>query len=359
MDGPLILNEVISWCKSKKVQSLLFKVDFQKAFDSVRWDHIDDILDKLCFGNKWRGWIRGCLYSSKASVLVNGSPTEEFLFHRGLRQGDFLFILVMESLHVSFQQLIDKGMFSPIFVGKDNLVPISHLLYDDDVMFIGNLYGVGVRHSEVQSMADHYDCLANNLPFTHLGVKVGANMSRVNSWTIHGNDGAIDYASLSRYGHSVWKRVLKATVRLKSKGVDLMEYCKIVIGIKETQSIELSQLLSSVILSLASDRWSWSLNGNGEFLVKSAREVINNHVLVTSSSLTRWSKVLPIKINVFPWRMFFDKIPTRTNLSKRGIDIPCILYPNCGNGVESRNHLFFKCSMAVDLFQLLGRWCNI
>ncbi|GJU49134.1 RNA-directed DNA polymerase, eukaryota, reverse transcriptase zinc-binding domain protein [Tanacetum coccineum] len=321
MEGPIILNEVISWCKSKKVQSLLFKVDFIKAFDSVRWDHIDDTLDKLGFGNKWRGWIRGCLYSSKASVLVIGSPTEEFLFHR------------------------------------DNLVPISHLLYDDDVMFIGNsLYGVGVRHSEVQSMADHYDCLANNLPFTHLGVKVGANMSRVNSWTIHGNDGAIDYASLSCYGHSVWKRVLKATARLKSKGVDLMEYCKIVIGIKETQSIELSQLLSSVILSLASDRWSWSLNGNGEFLVKSAREVINNHVLVTSSSLTRWSKVLPIKINVFPWRMFFDKIPTRTNLSKRGIDIPCILYPNYGNGVKSCNHLFFECSMAVDLFQLLGRW---
>ncbi|GKC42081.1 RNA-directed DNA polymerase, eukaryota [Tanacetum coccineum] len=72
MDGPLILNEVISWCKSKKVQALLFKVDFQKAFDSVRWDHIDDILYKLGFGFKWRGWIRGCVFSSKASVLVNG-----------------------------------------------------------------------------------------------------------------------------------------------------------------------------------------------------------------------------------------------------------------------------------------------
>ncbi|GKB76990.1 hypothetical protein Tco_0943885, partial [Tanacetum coccineum] len=51
---------------------------------------------------------------------------------------------------------------------------------------------------------------------------------------IHGNDGAIDHTSSSRYGHSVWKRVLKATVRLKSKGVDLMEYCKIVIGTGNT-----------------------------------------------------------------------------------------------------------------------------
>nr|GEX53544.1 RNA-directed DNA polymerase, eukaryota [Tanacetum cinerariifolium] len=98
LDGPLILNEVISWCKARKEQLLMFKVDFQKAFDSVRWDHLDDILGKFGFGIKWRGWICGCLQSSKDSVLVNGSPTDEFSFHRGARQGDplspFLFILV-------------------------------------------------------------------------------------------------------------------------------------------------------------------------------------------------------------------------------------------------------------------------
>ncbi|GKD96641.1 RNA-directed DNA polymerase, eukaryota, partial [Tanacetum coccineum] len=158
MDGPIILNEAIAWYKSKKEQSLLFKVDFQKAFDSVRWDHLGDI-------------------------LVNGSPTDEFTFHRGLRQGDplspFLFILVMESLHVSFLRLIDRGMFTPISVGNDNLVPISHLFYADDAI---SIFGVGVRSSDVHSMAVRYGCLASTLPFTYLGVKVGANMKRVNSW---------------------------------------------------------------------------------------------------------------------------------------------------------------------------------
>ncbi|GJY27528.1 RNA-directed DNA polymerase, eukaryota [Tanacetum coccineum] len=52
MDGPLILNEVISRCKARKDQFLMFKVDFQKAFDSVRWDHLDAILGKFGFGNK-------------------------------------------------------------------------------------------------------------------------------------------------------------------------------------------------------------------------------------------------------------------------------------------------------------------
>ncbi|GKB90362.1 hypothetical protein Tco_0962634, partial [Tanacetum coccineum] len=31
-------------------------------------------------------------------------------------------------------------------------------------------------------MADSFGCLANNLPFTYLGVKVGVNMTRINAW---------------------------------------------------------------------------------------------------------------------------------------------------------------------------------
>ncbi|GJR18533.1 RNA-directed DNA polymerase, eukaryota [Tanacetum coccineum] len=36
LDGPFILNELISWCKHKKVNAMIFKVDFKKAFDFVR-----------------------------------------------------------------------------------------------------------------------------------------------------------------------------------------------------------------------------------------------------------------------------------------------------------------------------------
>nr|GEW18094.1 reverse transcriptase domain-containing protein [Tanacetum cinerariifolium] len=120
-----------------------------------------------------------------------------------------------------------------------------------------------------------------------------------------------------------------------------------------------SLLLSSVVISSFSDRWSWTLNGHGDFSVKSAREEIDKHLLVTSSSSTRWSKLLPIKLNVFVWRMFLDKISTRINLSNTGLDVPCVLCLNCDNEVESHNHLFFGCSMALDLFQLLGCWYNI
>ncbi|GJZ83238.1 RNA-directed DNA polymerase, eukaryota, reverse transcriptase zinc-binding domain protein [Tanacetum coccineum] len=330
------------------------------------------------------------------------------------------------------------------------LMPISHLFDADDAMFIVNvhkssLYGVGVRNTDVHLMADSFGCLGNNLPFTYLGVKVGDNMTRVNSWievvkkvsnklsswkakslsvggrltliksvlgaiptyymslfkvpegilshleklrnkfflgadpddrkitflsspsslwtrvikSIHSNSGGLENHTSYRVQNSTWSRIVKATNKLKDKGIDLMKFCKLVIGIELSQFFELVQLLTSVTLSSASDRWSWTLHGLGVFSVKSAREEIDKHVLVIAPSHTRWSKVLPIKLNIFWWRMLLDRLPTRSNLYNRGIDIPCVLCPNCEAGIESRNHLFFSCSMSLDLVRLFGRWWNI
>nr|GEW38093.1 putative RNA-directed DNA polymerase, eukaryota, reverse transcriptase zinc-binding domain protein [Tanacetum cinerariifolium] len=339
LDGPLILNEVIEWCKARNEQALMFKVDFQKAFDSVRWDHVDDILNTFCFGRKWKGWIHGCLHSSKASILVNGSPTDEFSFHRGLRKGDhlspFLFILVMESLHVAFQRIIKRGMFTPIFIGKDEVVSIN--------VNKSSLFGLGIQFSDIHLMADHFGFLANKLPFTYRGVKVGASMTCHSSWlevvqkvntklskwkaktlSVGGRLTLLKLVlgSLPTYYMSLFKvpgEVLNQLEGLCNSfflGADLDERKMTWAserGVEECQWCEYTQMLSSVVMSSASDRWAWSLNGKGVFSMKSTREEIDKHLLVTFSSPTRWSKLLPIKVNVFSWHMFLDKLPTRVN----------------------------------------------
>nr|GFA47597.1 RNA-directed DNA polymerase, eukaryota [Tanacetum cinerariifolium] len=38
LDGPFIINEILHWCKRKNKRALFFKVDFAKAYDSVRWE---------------------------------------------------------------------------------------------------------------------------------------------------------------------------------------------------------------------------------------------------------------------------------------------------------------------------------
>ena len=131
LGGPFILNELLSWCKHKKSKAMIFKVDFEKAFDSVRWDYLDDVLNKFGFDVKWRGWIHGCLNSAMGSILINGSPTKEFKFHKGLKQGDtlspFLFILIMESLHLSFKNVVNAGFNKGIQI-DDSLTFISFVL---------------------------------------------------------------------------------------------------------------------------------------------------------------------------------------------------------------------------------------
>ncbi|GJY57854.1 RNA-directed DNA polymerase, eukaryota [Tanacetum coccineum] len=92
--------------------------DFINSLLRLNWKYLDHILDRLGFGYKWCSWIKACLSSSRASILVNGSPTSEFSINQGPGQGDplspFLFILVMKGLHNAFAEAVGNGLISGI-----------------------------------------------------------------------------------------------------------------------------------------------------------------------------------------------------------------------------------------------------
>ena len=87
LDNVLVANEILEEVKRKKKECVVFKVDYEKAYDSVSWEFIYYMLGRLGFCRKWIEWIKNCLESSTISVLVNGSPTTEFKPMKGLRQG--------------------------------------------------------------------------------------------------------------------------------------------------------------------------------------------------------------------------------------------------------------------------------
>ncbi|GJS34375.1 RNA-directed DNA polymerase, eukaryota [Tanacetum coccineum] len=163
----------------------LDRVDVEKAFDSVRWDYILDTLKAFGFGQKWCKWINGCFDTAMGSVLVNGNPTSKFQFHKGLKKGDpispFLFILIMETLHLSFNRVIDANLFKGISINASFL--ISHLFYADDVVFVGEWRGSNFKSIDKVEMATNLvGCSTFTSLFKYLGVKVGDNMLRLNSW---------------------------------------------------------------------------------------------------------------------------------------------------------------------------------
>ncbi|GJW37117.1 RNA-directed DNA polymerase, eukaryota [Tanacetum coccineum] len=523
LDGPFIINELLSWCKSKKQQAMVFKVDFAKAYDSIRWDYLDEVLRAFGFGSKWRSWIGGSLRSGMASILLNGSPTSEFQFHCGLKQGDplapYLFILIMESLHLSFSRTVDEGIFTGIKI--DSSLNISHLFYADDAVFIGewstanisgithilhcfsllsgltinirksHLLGVGLPDDRVAAAASNLGCSVMKTPFKYLGVMVGGNTSKIQAWdevigklkarlskwklktlsvggrltllkavlgstpiynmsiykvpksvlhtmeslrrnffngvqadernitwikwskvlaskkygglgvssfyalnrallfkwvwrfisaekslwcrfikAMHGNS----LLKLSHFRGSTWNVIMREVFSLKERGIDLISHCRIRLGdglrtqfwndvwssvistfrrpvrggIETAQLDLLEKSIEGTILSTLDDRWIWDLNGEGVFQVKDVRTLLDDYFLPKDSTATRWVNYVPNKINVFAWKVFLDRLPSRLNLLNRGV-----------SAQEDSSHLFFSRCLARDVARLVCRWWNV
>nr|GEX84744.1 RNA-directed DNA polymerase, eukaryota [Tanacetum cinerariifolium] len=525
LDGLFIINEIISWCKQKKIQAMLFKVDFAKAYDSIRWDFLDDVLQAFGFGIKWRTWVKGSLSSAMAFILLNGSPTSEFNFECGLKQGDplspYLFILIMESLHLSFVRTTEVGNFQGLQISDE--MKLSHLFYADDVVFIcdcnmaninnivhvlhvfvscfrlkininkSNLMGIRVANSVVIEAAKVVGCSVMKTPFRYLRIMVGGYAAkkaawedtirkmrlRLSKWNLQtlsiggrltllksvlgaspiyrmsiykvpygvlkemesirsrffngieddkkkitwfswnkvlsfkdsGGLGVSSFFALNRAllfkwvwifvskDDSMWYKVisaihgpsLKSSSRsilngsnwieiiqelnsLKSKGIDIMSHFAVKFssfggiqnyrreprdGVEKQQFTEMNLTMNQICLATTDDRWSWDLNGEGSFVVKDMRNLIDGFMLPKEENVTRWIKYIPIKVNIFAWKVRLNRLPSRINLSQRGILLDSLDYPVCLDAPEDLYHCFFRCEVANGIMILFCRWWNI
>nr|GEX24009.1 hypothetical protein [Tanacetum cinerariifolium] len=103
----------------------------------------------------------------------------------------------------------------------------------------------------------------------------------------------------------------------------------------------------------------WDLNGSGSFRVSDVRNFLDDFFLPKDDRGTRWVKSIPIKINVFAWRVSLDRLPSRVNLIRRGIQVPCPDCPICTAVDEDISHLLFRCPMASDINRLICRWTSL
>ena len=101
-DNFLYVQNIVRAMQKMKLPTLFLKLDIHKAFDTVSWSYLLEVLQALGFGPRWREWVSILFRTMSSRVLLNGQQGPAFSHNRGVRQGDplspMLFILAMDPL---------------------------------------------------------------------------------------------------------------------------------------------------------------------------------------------------------------------------------------------------------------------
>ena len=209
LNAVLIANEIVDSSLRKKERGLICKLDIEKAYDTISWEFLLQVMGKMGFGGRWLNWIKWCISTASFSVLVNGSPAGFFPSSRGLRQGDplspYLFVIGMEILSCLLNRATGGNYLSGSKTadGRGEEMVISHLLYADDtllfcradndelkfiswiLMWFKAVSGlkINLNKSEIlpigpvanlEGLASELGCKIGSLPTTYLGLPLGA-----------------------------------------------------------------------------------------------------------------------------------------------------------------------------------------
>ncbi|KAE8716020.1 hypothetical protein F3Y22_tig00110156pilonHSYRG00217 [Hibiscus syriacus] len=184
-----LANEAIDFWRKKGRKGVVFKADFRRAYDSVEWPILLRLLKVMGFRDKWISWINLCISSASISVLVNGSPTEEFMMGKGLRQG-CRFSIGRENnrfllTHLQFaDDLIIFCRDSPTqILNVRRVLRIFSLMSGLNLnLSKSKLFGVNLGEELLEERASVVGCGVGALPMSYLGLPVGTSKNSDMLW---------------------------------------------------------------------------------------------------------------------------------------------------------------------------------
>lgn len=165
-DNILLSHELVKGYTRKAISPrCMLKIDIQKAYDSVEWPFLEQVLISLNFPSGFVGWVMTCVKTVSYSIIVNGKPTPPFEARKGLRQRDllspFLFVLAMEYLSRLLRRLGKNPDFN--FHPKCSRLNLIHLGFADDLLLFcrGDVGSVQHLFTQFQCFSKASGLIAN------------------------------------------------------------------------------------------------------------------------------------------------------------------------------------------------------
>lgn len=185
---------------------VIMKIDLQKAYDTIEWSFLEEMLGALKFPRKFICLVMECVSTPKYSIALNGDVFGFFKGGRGLRQGDplspLLFTICLEYLSRLLNTVQRMQGFKHHALCKR--VELNHLCFADDLLMFsyGNaqsvklllrafasfsnasglcmnkdkssIYMNGIAEEEQMQIVSMAKMKKGLLPFRYLGVPIAA-----------------------------------------------------------------------------------------------------------------------------------------------------------------------------------------
>lgn len=71
LDEAVMLHEIVHELNNKKLEGVIFKIDFDKAYDSISWDFVIEVMTRKGFDDKLRQWIMSTV-GGRVCINING-----------------------------------------------------------------------------------------------------------------------------------------------------------------------------------------------------------------------------------------------------------------------------------------------
>jgi hypothetical protein len=85
LEGVVILHDKIHELHRNNLNGVIFKIDFRKAYDKIRWTFLFQTLCMKDFSPKWIQWVQTFISGDSVAINVNDEVGHFFQTKKGLR----------------------------------------------------------------------------------------------------------------------------------------------------------------------------------------------------------------------------------------------------------------------------------